>query len=164
MKKSLLLITGVFLTVCLIAGCGAEVKAYTDPEEKIDISANKEFVILIALESNPTTGYSWQAGYDETMLELVEETYELGEYAKQGLIGAGGTELFRFKALKSGEVEITMSYKRPWETDVLDRKIFTVEVRLGEAVLGRGSGKSKKVAETEAARSALERSSTNFTR
>jgi predicted secreted protein len=45
------------------------------------------------------------------------------------LLGAGGTELFRFKALKSGDVEITMSYKRPWETDVLDQKVFTVEVK-----------------------------------
>ena len=43
-------------------------------------------------------------------------------------------------------------------------KRFTVEVRLGEAILGRGSGKSKKAAESEAARSALERLSTNFTR
>ena len=43
-----------------------------------------------------------------------------------------------------------------------DRR-FTVEVRLGEAVLGSGSGKSKKAAETEAARSALEQLSTNFT-
>ena len=33
---------------------------------------------------------------------------------------------------------------------------FTVEVRLGDTVLGRGSSKSKKAAETEAARSALE--------
>ena len=37
-----------------------------------------------------------------------------------------------------------------------DRR-FTVEVRAGDTVLGRGSGKSKKEAETEAARSALER-------
>jgi len=36
-------------------------------------------------------------------------------------------------------------------------KRFTVEVRVGDAVLGRGSGKSKKVAETEAARSALQK-------
>ncbi len=42
-------------------------------------------------------------------------------------------------------------------------KTFTVEVRLGETVLGRGSGKSKKIAETEAARSALEKLSTSFT-
>ena len=35
-------------------------------------------------------------------------------------------------------------------------KTFDVEVRLGNTVLGSGSGKSKKVAETEAARHALE--------
>ncbi|MFC1983261.1 putative dsRNA-binding protein [Chloroflexota bacterium] len=40
---------------------------------------------------------------------------------------------------------------------------FTVEVRIGDAILGRGSGKSKKSAETEAARLALERLSTDFT-
>ena len=38
-------------------------------------------------------------------------------------------------------------------------KRFTVEVRLDNTVLGRGSGKSKKEAETEAARMALERPS-----
>ena len=42
-------------------------------------------------------------------------------------------------------------------------KRFTIEVRIGDTVLGRGSGKSKKLAETEAARSALEQLSTNFT-
>jgi ribonuclease-3 len=42
-------------------------------------------------------------------------------------------------------------------------KIFTVEVKVGDAVLGRGSGKSKKIAEVEAARSALAQLSTNFT-
>jgi len=36
-------------------------------------------------------------------------------------------------------------------------KRFTVEVRVGNTLLGRGSGKSKKEAETEAARVALER-------
>lgn len=35
-------------------------------------------------------------------------------------------------------------------------RTFTVEVRAGNTILGRGSGKSKKTAETEAARDALE--------
>jgi ribonuclease-3 len=43
-----------------------------------------------------------------------------------------------------------------------DRR-FTVEVRAGDTVLGRGSGKSKKMAETEAACAALEQLATNFT-
>ena len=127
MKK--LLICGVLvLMIGLLAGCGG-VQAYSDPEETIDSGVNTEFIILIALESNPTTGYSWEASYDETMLELVEETYELGEYAQQGVVGAGGTELFRFRALNSGEVEITMVYKRPWEEEILDQKVFKVDIK-----------------------------------
>lgn len=43
-----------------------------------------------------------------------------------------------------------------------DRK-FTVEVKTGDTLLGKGAGKSKKLAETEAARSALERLSNHFT-
>ena len=43
-----------------------------------------------------------------------------------------------------------------------DRR-FAVEVRVGDTVLGKGSGKSKKAAEAEAARTALEQLSTGFT-
>lgn len=43
-------------------------------------------------------------------------------------------------------------------------KIFTVEVLAGDEVLGKGSGGSKKMAENEAARSALEQFFANFTR
>ena len=129
MKKLLILVTVAVIATCLVTGCGTKVLAYSDPEETIDISPDREFIILIALESNPTTGYSWEASYDETMLELVEETYELGEYAEQGVLGAGGTELFRFKALVSGEVEITMVYKRAWEEEGIDQKIFTIDVK-----------------------------------
>ncbi len=42
-------------------------------------------------------------------------------------------------------------------------RTFTIEVKVGGNVLGRGSGKSKKAAETEAARSALGRLPANFT-
>ena len=41
-------------------------------------------------------------------------------------------------------------------------KRYTIEVMSGHTVLGRGNGKSKKLAEAEAARSALERFGTNF--
>ncbi len=40
---------------------------------------------------------------------------------------------------------------------------FTAEVRVADTVLGSGSGKSKKMAETEAARAALKRLASNFT-
>ena len=127
MKKFLILVAVV--AISLAAGCVGEVKTYTDSGQTIDISVNQEFVI--ALGSNPTTGYGWQESYDESILELVEKTYKPGEATKQGMVGAGGVEYFRFKPLKAGETEITLVYKRPWEEPTPQdvTKVFTVSIR-----------------------------------
>lgn len=90
------------------------------------VEVDQEFVI--PLVSNPTTGYGWQVTYHETILELVEQTYEPGVAAKQGVVGAGGTELFRFRVLEMGPTEIILVYKRAWEEPSPDdvTKVFTV--------------------------------------
>jgi len=102
-----------------------EVETYTDSGQAIDIGLDQEFVI--ALGSNQSTGYGWQESYDETMLELVggQSTYELSE---EDLVGAGGIEYFRFKALEAGETTITLVYKRAWEEESLYQKVFTVNI------------------------------------
>ena len=125
-KRLLILVTAVVLTICLAAGC-VEVKTYTDSGQTINIDVGQEFVI--ALGSNPTTGYSWQESYDETVLELVEKKYEPGEEAEEGVVGAGGVEHFRFKALEEGETGITLTYKQPWEGgEIGETKVFTVNI------------------------------------
>ena len=110
----------------LVTGCTG-VKTYTDFGQTINIGTNQEFII--ALDSNPTTGYSWQASYDESMLELVGKSYEMGEQAKQGAVGAGGVEYFQFKAVKAGNTEITLDYQRSWEEQSTDQKVFTVNIK-----------------------------------
>ncbi len=127
MKRLLILVTVV--AICLLASCVGEVKTYTDSGQTIDISVNQEFVI--ALGSNPTTGYSWQESHNENILELVEKIYKPGKEAKQGLVGAGGVEYFRFKTLKTGETEITLVYKRQWEEPTPQdiTKVFTINIR-----------------------------------
>jgi len=124
MKRFLLLVA--VLAACLVTGC-IGVETYTDAGQAIDTEVNQQFVI--ALGSNPTTGYSWQASYDETMLELVEKTYK--EEAKEGLVGAGGVEHFRFKALKTARTEVTLVYKRPWEEPTPQdlTKVFIIHIR-----------------------------------
>jgi len=125
-----ILLTPVVMAVVamsLMTGCVGGIKTYTDSGRTIDIGVNQEFIIVLG--SNPTTGYSWQESYDETMLELVENTYEPGESAQQDVVGAGGTELFRFKSLQVGETEITLVYKRSWEEEILDQKVFTVDIK-----------------------------------
>jgi len=127
MKKFLILATVAVIATGLVAGCAGEAKTYTDSGQAISIGVNQQFII--ALGSNPTTGYGWQESYDETLLKLMEKTYESGEEAKKGAVGAGGVEYFRFKALKAGETKITMSYKRPWEEKVADEKVFPVSIK-----------------------------------
>ena len=68
------------------------------------------------------------------------------------------------KRLQSCKDEQTdYAYGVIWGLDSSITYTAHVEVRAGDTVLGRGSGKSKRRAETEAARVALERLSTNFT-
>jgi ribonuclease-3 len=71
---------------------------------------------------------------------------------------------------KSQLQELTQAKQQPAPTYHLVEEVgpdhdkkFTVEVKIGGNILGRGSGRSKKMAETEAARSALQRLSANFT-
>ena len=124
-----LLILGLVVVTCLLAGCLGEAKTYTDSGQAINISVSQEFVI--ALGSNPTTGYGWQESHDKNILELMEKTYKPDKEAKQGIVGAGGIEYFRFKALKRGKAEITLVYKRPWEepTPQDTTKVFTISIR-----------------------------------
>jgi inhibitor of cysteine peptidase len=124
LKRFLLLLA---VAICLVAGC-FNVETYTDEGQAIDTEVNQQFVI--ALGSNPTTGYSWEASYDDTMLELVGGESEYEEPG-EGLVGAGGVEYFRFKALKTGRTEVTLVYKRGWEEPTPDdlTKVFVVHIR-----------------------------------
>ena len=110
-----------------VAGCIGVAETHTDPGQTVNISVNQEFII--ALGSNPgSTGYGWQESYDHTMLELLEKSYK--EEAKEGVVGTGGIEYFRFKALKAGQTEITLTYEQPWEGGgVGETKVFTVYVK-----------------------------------
>ena len=126
MKRLLILAAVAMVVTYMLAGCVGEVKTYTDSGQTIDIGVNQEFVIAIG--ANPTTGYDWEVSLDETILELVEKTYKLAEEAEHEIVGAGGVDYFRFKALKAGEAEITMVYKRSWEEEGIAQKVFTVNI------------------------------------
>jgi predicted secreted protein len=121
--KSFLLLLAA-LAIGLFAGC-IQVETYSDEGQGIDTGINQQFVI--ALGANPTTGYDWEASYDETMIELVEKIYK--EVAKEGVVGAGGVDYFRFEALKTGRTQITLVYKRAWEEEIIAQKVFAVHIR-----------------------------------
>jgi ribonuclease-3 len=69
----------------------------------------------------------------------------------------------RLQELIQSRFQQPPSYRLVVETGPDHDKRFTVEVSVNDEILGRGSGRSKKLAETEAARAALEQLDVGFT-
>ena len=79
------------------------------------------------------------------------------EWAKVNRHGTGADYKSKLQELTQSRFQLTPAYRLVAEAGPDHDKRFTVEVMVGTEVLGRGMGKSKKLAETEAARVALER-------
>jgi inhibitor of cysteine peptidase len=79
------------------------------------------------LDSNATTGYSWELkGISDTaVLEKTDNKYEA---PTSGLMGAGGKEVWTFKALKTGTTTLSMEYSQPWEGGQKGTNSFNVTV------------------------------------
>ena len=130
MKRLIMIVLMSIAVLSLVfSGCATSARAFTEPSQIINTGVNQEFVI--ALGSNPTTGYSWQAAYDEKALTLVEQTYKEQDNTGEQIVGAPGTEYFRFKALRKGQTEVTFTYRRPWEEPSAQDQtlVFTVNVK-----------------------------------
>ena len=126
MKKVFAAVAFLLALSLLTAGCGGDdVKTYSDAGTTIEITVNGEFII--ALDSNPTTGYSWEALYEESQFELVSDDYQQDE-KEEMMTGVGGTQYLRFKALKSGNFNITLNYQRSWESEPIEQLVFSTEV------------------------------------
>src|SRR5262245_307712 len=78
------------------------------------ISVENGGTFVIALEANPTTGYSWEAEPNDNVEFVSSKQVQGGSNA----IGAPGTQQLTFKAVKTGSSTLTLNYLRPFETGV----------------------------------------------
>lgn len=87
--------------------------------------------LSVALDSNPSTGYSWQVGaVDKAVLEQLGPPQFALPSGTTPKPGAGGTQTFNFNAVGKGQTTLTFDYVRPWEKDVTPTppNVFTVTV------------------------------------
>jgi len=91
--------------------------------------------LIVALPSNPTTGYGWSVGERTGPgLDLVDGPRFVPAGSTGPVLGAGGTEVFTFQAASSDEgdetakVELVLEYRRPFEPDVAPLQTFRVTV------------------------------------
>jgi len=91
--------------------------------DEILVKVNEEF--KIPLDSNPSTGYKWEASFDDGFLKLKADRFNRPAKA---LIGAGGTQTFVFLPVKQGETKIRFVYKRHWEKTNAREKTFRIHI------------------------------------
>jgi inhibitor of cysteine peptidase len=116
-------------SVFLLCSCSEPIElGFHDKGSSIELEKGEEIVIL--LDSNPTTGYSWIPGeeIDTNIVTLTDSKFIQTETEKE-LVGSGGREVFTFEAKNSGQTEIILYYQRPWEkAELKDEFIFNIEV------------------------------------
>ena len=117
-----------FLILALFSGCGTNVTSLTDADNGRQITVKSGDVVTVTLVSNPTTGFSWQVmEIDNAILVQDGEPEYKQSPGSEGLVGAGGTETFRFKAVGTGETKLGLGYMRPWES-VPPIETFNIQV------------------------------------
>jgi len=88
--------------------------------------------IRIRLRSNPSTGFSWALGpFEERGLETNGESEFEADSHREGEVGYGGCEIWKFKARHSGKTEISLFYARSWE-DTDPARRFKLNVVIGD--------------------------------
>ena len=99
----------------------------TAADDGSEIELKKGQLLVITLEANPTTGYTW--GVAEPLDEqVIRQVGEIEFVPESDLIGAGGVQIIRFEGVGAGRATIKLVYHRPWETEVeLTRGTFSVQ-------------------------------------
>lgn len=105
MKRLIIL---VLAAVMMLAACGKE--------------APMPQTVSITLDSNPTTGFSWQVTQSEELFSV--ETEYVEDDHTEGMTGVGGKEIITLTPLKAGKTDVTLTYARPWEGGEKGDQIF----------------------------------------
>jgi len=128
------LIPVAIVTLCIFAcaqnekiGAGTpdRIREFSDPSRTIEVAVGERFSIL--LDSNPTTGYSWQMVGQAANCAVVLTARDY-EAPRTSLAGAPGRERLTFMAESSGVEKLTFRYLRPWEKNAEPARTVTFRV------------------------------------
>jgi predicted secreted protein len=126
MKAKLILAGLIIILALTLPACTTAAKEVTVQASYDDFTQNKNLtrevsrvkvgdVIEVTIASNPTTGFSWKlAGISEPAV-LAQDGEPEYLPPESTLPGAGGQEVWTFKALQKGTSLISLEYSQPWE-------------------------------------------------
>jgi inhibitor of cysteine peptidase len=90
------------------------------------VELKSDQTLVISLEGNPTTGYTWEvAEVDEGVLRQVGEVEF--EPEDTGDVGVRSVQILRFETVNSGKTSLDLVYHRSWE-DEEPQETFSIQV------------------------------------
>jgi len=97
-----------------------------DNNTTAQVAAGTQFAVK--LESNPTTGYQWNATVSQG-LTITNESYE--QNANPGnLVGVGGNQMWIVKANTAGKQSFSAIYKQSWMPTTGNETAFVLYVNV----------------------------------
>jgi len=127
---SMLAVVSVVLFGCTNGGGGGSAPSSVSVDEsssgqQVEIASGG--TLTVTLESNQTTGFQWELKSvgDTSVLQSQGGTYNAPD---SEMVGAGGEEVWTFKALKPGTSSLSMEYSQPWEGGTKAAKSFDLTV------------------------------------
>jgi inhibitor of cysteine peptidase len=123
MKSSLPILAALlFLTGCVTP---RNERTLTPLDADKTVITSVETVLAVELPANHTTGFSWHLlGPPNGCLVSQGQPAYRQDSSPFGLVGVGGTEVWRIKATQAGQTQLRFGYSRSWETNVPPAKVI----------------------------------------
>lgn len=114
-------------------GSGDDAVVLTSAESGSEVSIGSGERFEVRLESNPSTGFSWQADLMSLVgvVELHSTSYD--GPADTDVVGAAGTDVFVFDATNRGAGVLRFEYIRPFDDPVVPSRVVEYIVRVDGA-------------------------------
>lgn len=118
MKYLLLIFFGIMVS------CASDTRIIKIGDKDDTVTLNNGETISLSVKSQLSTGYKWSVEKKPDVIEIVSENEVITDDTQ--LAGGFDYQIFKIKAVKSGQGEIVLQYYQPWkkeENPYKDKKI-----------------------------------------
>ena len=85
----------------------------------------------VTLETNPSTGYSWEVvELNNNILYKIGEAESEPNISEKNILGAPVMHTFQFEVINTGQTTLKIVYHRIWEKDVAPEKTFSINLTI----------------------------------
>lgn len=126
-KRMLVAVVLVLFTLPIFSNPFDTIMILTERHSGSVVSIKRDQVFKVVLQTNPTTGYRWEAvSFSQDILRQ----HAARSFPHSKLYGSGAVVVFQFKALAPGETDLVIAYFRPFEPNKPYKRLFHIKINV----------------------------------